>query len=209
MRFVSAFRACALVALAAFTALPALAQDGAPTAQAAAPTAVTDSKQVGDWMVRCFAVASESPCDMYQELQDNNLHQRVLSLSIAYVPSNDSHVMQIAVPLGVSIPKGLVIKTDTYASPTLPFRRCDAAGCYVELPLGNDQVAGFVKSGPKATVNVVGDLDGKSYALNFSLNGFAGAHDAMAALAKQKASATPAAGGACACRAGQKEVTDA
>ena len=45
----------------------------------------------------------------------------------------------------------------------------------------------LVKSGPEASVNIVAD-DGKTYALRLSLNGFAGAHDAMAALAKQKAS---------------------
>jgi invasion protein IalB len=185
---VSFFRATAFAALAFAALCPAQAQDAAtPTPQASGSGAVTDSKQVGDWMVRCFAVASQSPCDMYQELQDQNSHQRVLSISIAYVPFNDQHVMQIAVPLGIAIQKGAVLKTDSYASPPLPFRRCDQAGCYIEMLLGNDQIAGFVKSGPKATVNVVGDLDNKSYALNFSLNGFAGAHDAMAALAKQKA----------------------
>ena len=56
-------------------------------------------------------------------------------------------------------------------------------------------MAGFVKSGPQATVNIVAD-DGKTYALKFSLNGFSGAHDAMAGLAKQKAVAAPPAGGA-------------
>jgi len=194
MRLNLAFAALAFAALLpsavlAQDALPSATPTGSPTQQAGGSGAVTDSKQVGDWTVRCFAVASPSPCDMYQELQDQNSHQRVLSVSIAYVPSNDQHVMQIAVPLGVSIGKGAVLKTDAYASPPLPFRRCDQAGCYIEMLLGNDQVAGFVKSGPQATVNIVAD-DGKSYALRFSLNGFSGAHDAMAALAKQKAVGT-------------------
>jgi invasion protein IalB len=191
--------AAAALAFAALLPSAALAQDAAaptPTPQATGSGTVTDSKQVGDWTVRCFGVVSQSPCDMYQELQDQTSHQRVLSVSIAYVPSNDQHVMQIAVPLGVAIQKGVVIKTDSYASPALPFRRCDQAGCYVEMLLGADQIAGFVKSGPQATVNIVAD-DNKSYALRFSLNGFSAAHDAMAGLAKQKASGpapgTPAA----------------
>ena len=200
MRLNLSFAALAFAALlpsavlAQDASLPAATPQGTPTQQSGGSGAVTDSKQVGDWTVRCFAVASQSPCDMYQELQDQNSHQRVLSVSIAYVPSNDQHVMQIAVPLGVSIGKGAVLKTDSYISPALPFRRCDQAGCYVEMLLGNDQVAGFVKSGPQATVNIVAD-DGKSYALRFSLNGFSGAHDAMAALARQKATgAAPGAG---------------
>ena len=192
--------AIAALAFAALLPSAVLAQDAqpapTPTMQATGSGTVTDTKQVGDWTVRCFAVTSQSPCDMYQELQDQNSHQRVLSVSIAYVPSNDQHVMQIAVPLGVAILKGVVIKTDSYASPALPYRRCDQAGCYVEMLLGNDQIAGFVKSGPQATVNIVSD-DGKGYALRFSLNGFSAAHDAMAALAKQKATG-PAPGSAAA-----------
>jgi invasion protein IalB len=186
--------AIAALALAALLPTAVLAQDAAPAAGTPTPSAsgsgtVTDSKQVGDWTVRCFAVTSPSPCDMYQELQDQTSHQRVLSVSIAYVPSNDKHVMQIAVPLGVALQKGVVIKTDSYVSPALPYRRCDQAGCYVEMLLGDDQVAGFVKSGPQASVNIVAD-DNKPYALRFSLNGFAGAHDAMAGLARQKAVGT-------------------
>jgi len=182
----------AALALAALLPTAALAQDGQPTNQGTGAGAVTDSKQIGDWSVRCFAIQNESPCDMYQELQDQNSHQRVLSVSIAYVPSRDQHVVQIAVPLGVALAKGAVIKTDAYGSPPLPFRRCDQAGCYVEMLLNNDQVADLAKSGPQATVNIIAD-DSKPYALRFSLNGFSGAHDAMAALAKQKATGGAAA----------------
>ena len=182
----------AALALAALLPTAALAQDGAPTPQATGAGAITDSKQIGDWSVRCFAIQNESPCDMYQELQDQNTHQRVLSVSVAYVPSRDQHVVQIAVPLGVALAKGAVIKTDSYGSPPLPFRRCDQVGCYVEMLLNNDQVADLAKSGPQASINIVAD-DNKPYALRFSLNGFSGAHDAMSALAKQKATGATAA----------------
>ena len=169
--------------------IPALAQAAAPP-QAGAPLTPTDVKPVGDWTVRCFPVASTSPCDMYEELDDKNTRQRVLGVSIAYVPSSDRHVAQIAVPLGVSIASGIVIKTDSYTSPKMPFRRCDREGCYVEIPLPQDVIDSLAKSGPDATVNIVAD-GGKAYALRLSLNGFAGAHDSMSALARQKASSGP------------------
>ena len=179
-----------LAALAIAALLPTVAFAQAPTGQGTGAGAITDSKQVGDWSVRCFAIQNESPCDMYQELQDQTSHQRVLSVSVAYVPSRDQHVIQIAVPLGVALAKGAVIKTDAYGSPPLPFRRCDQLGCYVEMLLNNAQVSDLAKSGPQASVNIIAD-DAKPYALRFSLNGFAGAHDAMAALARQKATTTP------------------
>ena len=171
----------------------AMAQAAAPGGAPATPPTVTDNKPIGDWTVRCFSVTSASPCDMYEELQDKNSHQRVLGFSIAYVPKDDKHVVDIAVPLGVGIANGAVIKTDNFTSPKLSFRRCDQQGCYVEGVMPNDMVASVAKSGPDASVNIVAD-DGKSYALKFSLNGFAAAHDSMAALAKEKAKDVPAAG---------------
>ena len=165
----------------------AMAQSAAPPQpQAGTPATPTDVKPVGDWTVRCFPVASTSPCDMYEEEDDKTSHQRVLGVSIAFVPSTDRHVAQIAVPLGVAIDSGVIIKTDSYTSPKMPFRRCDREGCYVELILPPEIMDGMAKSGPKATVNIVAD-NGKPFALLFSLNGFSGAHDAMSGLARQKA----------------------
>jgi len=173
-----------LAGMAAAWAAPAPAPAAAkPQADANAPT---DVQQIGDWTVRCFPVASTSPCDMYEQLDDKNTHQRVLSISIAYVPSANRHAIQIAVPLGVAIPKGAVIVTDNFTSPALPYRRCDRGGCYVERILDNNAIDSLSKSGPEARVKIVGD-NGKTFQLRFSLNGFAKAHDAMAALAKQKA----------------------
>ncbi|HWY61591.1 MAG TPA: invasion associated locus B family protein [Rhizomicrobium sp.] len=188
-----------LIALGAATSTTVMAQDTAPAPQAApapaAPPAVTDTKPVGDWTVRCFAVASASPCDMYAEYHQDTSQQRVLSVSIAYVPKDDRHVVDIAVPLGISIAAGVVIKTDSYTSPKLGFRRCDQAGCYVEGLMPNDMVAAIAKSGPNASVNIMAD-DGKPFSIRLSLNGFAGAHDAMAQMAKEKAKNTDAAAAA-------------
>ncbi len=192
MRMNSVLKAAALGVM---FSTAAMAQGGAPTPQAAGPAAVTENRQVGDWVVRCFAVQNESPCDMFQELQDQNSQQRVLSFSLAYVPARDQHVIQIAVPLGIGIPAGAIIKTDAFSTPKLPYRRCDQQGCYIEMIFANEQVAKLAGAGNSASVNIVAD-DGKPYALKFSLNGFAAAHDAMAGLAKQKAVTPPAAGAA-------------
>lgn len=177
-----------LIAAAALQSGDALAQ-GAPQPSAppqpGAPPAVTDNKPIGSWTVRCFAVASPSPCDMYEELQDKNSHRRVLSVSIAYLPKDDRNVVDIAVPLGVSIAKGAIIKTNSYTSPTLSFRRCDQGGCYVEGVMPNEMVVSIGKSGPDSSVNIVAD-DDKPYSIPLHLDGFASAHDAMAQLAKEK-----------------------
>jgi invasion protein IalB len=172
-----------------FASSAALAQQAAPAADAApgAPGR-PDVHGVEDWFVRCFPVQSPSPCDIFQEEDSQQTRQRILSLSIAYVPSLDRHALQVTVPLEMSIPKGLTIQTDSYTSPVLKYRRCDRSGCYVEMAVDNALVAALSKSGPAAKVNVVAD-NGKSYALAFSLKGFAAAHDEMVTKAKAKAKA--------------------
>lgn len=183
----------ALGVMVASGAALAQAPAAAPAAAAPqAPAAPPEVKTIGDWMVRCFPINSPSPCDMFQELDAQQTHQRVLSISVAFIPSLDRHAIQIAVPLEVSIPKGLVIQTDSFTSKTLPFRRCDRMGCYVEMPIDNGAIANLSKSGPNGKVKIVAD-SGKAFDLKFSLKGFSAAHDSMAEQARAKAKAAPAA----------------
>ena len=63
------------------------------------------------------------------------------------------------------------------------------------LAVDNAMIEALAKSGAAAKINIVAD-NGKSYALNFSLKGFAAAHDDMVSQARAKAKAvekTPAA----------------
>ncbi len=173
-----------------FACAAAFAQDaGQPAPQGPGRPEV---KTIGDWMVRCFPVTSPGPCDMFQELDDQRTRQRVLSFSIAYIPSLNRHGIQITVPLEVSIQKGLTIVTDSYTSPTLKFRYCDRTGCFVQMPLDNASIDAISKSGPEAKVRIFAD-NGKAYDLRFSLKGFAAAHDSMAEQARAKGKAAPAA----------------
>lgn len=169
----------------------------AQDAQQAAPAAKPDVKKVEDWFVRCFPVNSPAPCDMYEELDDQRTRQRVVSLSVSFVPSLNRHGLTITVPLEVAIPKGLVFQTDSYTSPVLKYRMCTRDGCFVQVAVDNAMIESLAKSGPNAKINIAAD-SGKPYSLNFSLKGFAAAHDDMVAQAKAKAkpvdqSAAPAA----------------
>jgi invasion protein IalB len=166
---------------------------GAALAQAPASSTTPgkpDIKEIGDWSVRCFPIESPSPCDMYEELDNKNTRQRVLSVSIAYIPSMDRHAIQISVPLGVALAKGVVIQTDNFTSAPLHYRQCDRSGCFVQMLLDNSAIDSLTKSGPEAKIKIVAD-GGKPFDLRFSLNGFAAAHDSMVAQAKQKAKAAP------------------
>ena len=179
------FGAAAGIALASTAAL-AQAPAQAPAAGAAPAQKAPEVKTEGDWVVRCFPIQSPSPCDIYQELDDQRSRQRVLSFSIAYVPSLNRHGIQITVPLEVSIPRGLIIQTDSFTSQPLKYRYCDRTGCFVQMPIDNATIEAMSKSGEQAKVRVFAD-NGKAYDIKFSLKGFAAAHDSMVEQAKAKA----------------------
>ena len=172
----------------------AFAQDQAPAGGDAGQQQAAkqpEVKTIGDWMVRCFPITSPSPCDMYEELVEPRSRQRMLSISIAYVPSLDKHGIQINVPLEVSIPKGLTIVTDSYTSPVMPYRFCDRTGCVVQAPIDNAAIEAIAKSGAEGKVRVFAD-SGKQFDIKFFLKGFSAAHDSMAEQAKAKAKSAPA-----------------
>ena len=153
-----------------------------------------DVKTVQDWAVRCFPVDSPSPCDMFQELDNQRTGQRVVSLSFAFYPALNRHALVIAVPLEVSIAKGLKLQTSTYTSPILKYRRCDRNGCYVEMAVENGMIESLAASSGDAGKVAIAADNGKLFNLNFSLKGFVAAHDDMVsqARAKAKTPATPA-----------------
>jgi invasion protein IalB len=152
-----------------------------------APVEPSETKQFGDWLVRCYPVKSPSPCDMFELLANKQNQQRILSISIAYVPTSDKHVIQIAVPLGVLIQKGLVMASDAYTSPVLHYRRCDRAGCYVEMLMQSDAVNALTTGTGPGKITVY--ASGRAFEIPFSLKGFNDAHGAMQDLARKKTQA--------------------
>ncbi|HEX4118746.1 MAG TPA: invasion associated locus B family protein [Rhizomicrobium sp.] len=181
------------ILLSALVSGAAFAQ--APAAAPAAPPPPPEVKNVGDWLVRCYPAQTQSPCDMYQQQNDAKSQQRVLAVSLAYIPRLDKHAIQISVPLGVSIGRGVVLQSGSYTSPPMPYRRCDRGGCYVEMLIDNNVVDQLNHGGDNALLKVTAD-DGKNYQLRISLNGFSAAHDSMEEQAKAKAK--PEAGAAAA-----------
>jgi len=165
---------------------------GLMTAAAVAQQALQpDVKRIGDFSVRCYPVKSVAPCDLYEDRVNKENGQRVLSFSLAYMPSGGRYILAISVPLGVSIEKGVVITGAAYTSPPLPFRRCDAGGCYVEAAVPKDLVDQLAKLGNDAKIRVIPE-GGQTFDFPFSFDGFTAAHDEMVSSNKAKATAAPA-----------------
>jgi invasion protein IalB len=196
----------AALAAAAQTAAPATA---APPAAAAAPpaapgtapgnTAAQDAanqfsvnQTVGDWVVRCIqnGLKSPAPCEMLQVTVNNN-KQRVSSISIAYVPSRDSYALQLVVPIGVSLAKGVSLAAGDHSLNGMHFTRCERDGCYAEFISDQATINALQAVGKRTNVTVVGYGTDKTVPLPVSLNGFPEAIDRMKTYAKDKAVALP------------------
>lgn len=170
-------------------AAPAGKAGAAPAAAAASSAA---PRRFGEFVVRCAPVKSVAPCDLYEERGDKNTGQRVIGFSIGFMPSTSRYIMQVAVPLGVDVNKGLSITDGKYTSPALPFRRCDRTGCFSEVAVDKTLIDAFAKMGSDSKIKVTAD-GGKIYDFTFSFEGFSAAHEDMVAQNKAKAAAPEAA----------------
>jgi len=194
----SALGGSALAAVLALASLPAAAAPAvgappakAPKADAPAPATAAGApytKQVGSWTIECTNAPSPNPCEMVQGVAAKDSGQRLLTISFFYIPSRDQNFVVMQVPLGVSIQDGLVLKTDSFTSPKLPYHQCDRNGCYAELPIDKNTLQSLGQSA-HASVHIADATRG--YDLNLSTTGFSDANNALVELAKQKAKNPP------------------
>lgn len=196
------FNSIRIAFAAGLTVLPSLAfaqgpaaappppADPAAAAQAQAAAAFSVNQNVGDWVVRCVqtTVKSPAPCEVLQVTVNKDTKQRLSSLSLAYVPSRDSYAMQVVVPTGVALSKGLLLGPSTQG---MKYTRCERDGCYVETVVDNAAVQTLGKAGKATDIAVV--PYGKSDQIKFpvSLTGFTEAMDRMKSYSKERAVALP------------------
>jgi invasion protein IalB len=173
----------------------ASAAAAAPPAAAAAPAdpnaqQFSINQNVGDWVVRCVqtTIKSPAPCEVMQTTVNKDSQQRISSFSIAYVPSRESYAMQVVVPTGVALGKGLSIAP---ALNSVKFTRCERDGCYVEMLIDNATVTSLGGAGKSASIAVFGYGQEKQITLPVSMTGFPEAMDRMKSFAKDRAVALP------------------
>jgi hypothetical protein len=96
--------------------------------------------------------------------------------------------MQIVVPTGVALAKGLTLAPPLNA---VKFTRCERDGCYVEMLIDNAAITSLAGAGKTATIGVVGYGRANEIKLPVSLTGFPEAMDRMKGFARDRAVALP------------------
>lgn len=170
---------------------PAAAPDGAPPNPAAQQFSV--NTPVGDWAVRCAqtTVKSPAPCDVIQLTVNQDTKVRIMSFSLAYLPSRDSYAMQVIVPTGVALQKGMTVAAGDRALQNVKYTRCERDGCYVEALIDAAAVTALSAAGVTTNVNVVGYGQTNLVSLPISTNGFADALNRMRTLSRERAIPIP------------------
>jgi invasion protein IalB len=188
--FVGALLA-ALPGVALAQPAPAPAPDAQPAAAPPGAPQYSINQNVGDWVVRCVqtTVKSPAPCEVMQTTVNKDSKQRISAFSLAYVPSRDAYAVQVVVPTGVALSKGLQLAPALNGA---KFNRCERDGCYVEMLLDNAAVASLSAAGKSTTIGVIGYGQANEIKLPVSLTGFPEALDRMKGYAKDRAIALPA-----------------
>jgi len=149
---------------------------------------------VGDWAVRCAqtTVKSPAPCDVIQLTVNQDSKARIMSFSLAYLPSRDTYAMQVIVPTGVALTRGMIVSAGNVALQGVKFTRCERDGCYVEALVDGAAVNALSAAGATTSVTVVGYGQSNEVNLPVSLNGLADALNRMRTLARERAIPIPA-----------------
>jgi invasion protein IalB len=157
---------------------------GRGEAVAPAPTAAAVERttaQFGDWSLNCAGPAGQGRrCEAAQLLRGQN-GQVAAALAVGRPDQAGPMKLVLQVPVNLQVAQPARLSLEGEATVELPFRSCNALGCFAEVELGNDTVLGRLRDQPaEQPVRLEWrDAAGGALALPVSLRGFVAASDAL------------------------------
>ncbi len=158
--------------------------DAVETRSAPAPAPIVTRYQ--DWQVRCIPDpdrprAAPKECIAVQDLSVEHrlfLGRPFLSLRIGLLVPDRPPVLEVVLPLGVSLQPGLDLLVGPEAAWSADFARCTMAGCSAVFPLSG-ALDTALRDGSDARIRFR-DGEAKPFVLPFSLLGYRDARHALA-----------------------------
>jgi len=139
----------------------------------AAPENTARPDRFGHWVARCEASTEEQQggCFIIQDLVLRAGGQRVLQVAVGYVPGSTTPIAALSLPLGMSLPAGIVLQAGDSAPLHFPVERCEPRGCRAGTPLAPEFLA-HMASADRMTVRF-NDQKRQPVEVSVSLEGFA------------------------------------
>ncbi len=130
-----------------------------------------------DWAVECNQYEFGG-CQMFQSLQHKSSNKRFATFSMS---DKSPNILNVTVPLGVYIPKGIGIKTESGNIEQTTYLVCLPDGCMAQFKLASDYIKNL-KNENDVEFRFY-QADSKPISVNMSLDGFSSAY---ALLTKKK-----------------------
>lgn len=144
---------------------------GAPAAPEVAST------EFEDWRVECYdPPVNGMRCQIVQQLVERNIDQVVLVTSLAYLPTSEQTQIQMVLPLGFLLKRGVTFDVSGYTT-SVGVDRCTQYGCFIE-GVAAPELLGAMRRGREAQIAIVAD-SGQTVRIPFSLMGFTAAYNMM------------------------------
>lgn len=89
------------------------------------------AQRFGSWVAKCEAPqeGQQGGCFILQELVLREGGQRVLQMAIGFVPGDEFPIAALSLPLGMSLPAGVVMEVPGARAMHFPVERCEPGGC--------------------------------------------------------------------------------
>jgi len=145
---------------------------GHASAQGPSHTRAFVQETFGAWQVYCrtFPRSSGRRCALVQSVTAEDRPNLDLTLMIYRTLKSDKTLLRAVVPLGVLLPKGLVLRIDKESAGATPFVRCTKNGCVAEAVLKEREID-LLKKGETALF-VIYETIGAGIGIPMSLEGF-------------------------------------
>lgn len=153
-------------------------------AQESEPDSLRESFR--DWVVNCAATPQNPDaapgarvCELFQQLDQQDSGQRVLTFSVRISDAGEPVAVLIA-PFGLRLSEGLRIRVGEEQIAHLAFETCLPQGCLVVAPM-DEELVSVMQSGTEAAVVMI-SRQGEAIGIPVSLMGFTAGLNRLRAL---------------------------
>ncbi len=148
----------------------------------AAPASAADTEEprvFRDWKLQCKQPeeAYQKFCQLTQNIVLRENKQPLLHVALGYIPEQRQPGIILTLPLGISLPPGIVLQVDDGEPQRMPIEHCVRGGCRVYLTVDQTLLAAF-KAGIEAQVTFH-DISRQPVGVPVSLRGFTAGFNAL------------------------------